>query len=394
MALIQNGIKKRVAAIIAEYNPFHNGHKFHIEKTRRSGADFIIAVMSGNTVQRGETAVFDKHMRARCAIENGCDLVIELPFPFCCSSAEDFARGAVSLIGRLGVADMLSFGCETDDTELLIKTADACSELSDSDSVSELMKQGVSYPTAVCIAIEKLYGKEYAECLSSPNNTLAIEYIRAIKQSGFDISLMPIKRLGAGHDSDDVSDGIASASYIRRIIRSGGDTTGLLPYDISKIRSGDIDALSDIILLSLMSNEKALSSMPADMAVRVKEVLSRGDVCTFNGLVDAVKSKNFTRARISRELFSAFILSMTGIDCRGSKPYARVLAFNDNGRLLLREIDVKKKDIVVSTSLSELEAENPKLAAIDNFTSRIQSLTAKNPIANEYTRKFSGYVRG
>lgn len=393
MAVIQNGTRKSVAAIIAEYNPFHNGHKYHIEQTRLKGADFVIAIMSGNTVQRGETAIFDKHFRAKSAVNNGCDLVIELPYPYSSASARDFAFGAVSIIKRLGVVDTLSFGCEDDDASLLKDTANACFELTDSEIVSSYMKSGMSYPSAIHKAICEQYGHRLGDCLSSPNNTLAIEYISALDRLSCDIGILPVKRSGSGHDTDEISGNIASASHIRSLIRNGEDSSAFLPYDISDVVFGDVDRISDMILLSLISDIKALDRLPEELSVRVRNVLTQGSAKTFNELVDAVKSKNFTRARISRELLYAFIHSMSGIQPTDALPYARVLAFNDNGRLLLKEIEKRSEDITVSSSLSELEKYSYELSALDNFTSRIQSLSAGKSISNEFTGKFDGYIK-
>lgn len=394
MALIQNGNQKRVAAIISEYNPFHNGHKYHIEATRRGGADFIISVMSGNTVQRGETAIFDKHFRAMTAVQNGCDLVIELPYPFSSSSAKDFACGAVSIIGRLGIVDILSFGCECDDIELLEETAKACCELSDNDTVSSYIREGLSYPAALSRVMKEAYPAALSDCLSMPNNTLAIEYICALQRHCPDIELMPVKRIGTNHDSDEITETIASASQIRKMIRCGEDVSSLIPYDISKIPAGDIDSISDMIFLVLLSDEDALKNCPLDLATRIKSSLMNGQVTTFSSLVDAVKSKNYTRARISREILGAFIASASKIVASSEKPYARILAFNENGRILLREIENNSHDIFISSSLSELEKNSPELAGLDSFTSRIQSLSSGRGISNEYTRKFEGFIKG
>ena len=163
----------KIAGVVAEYNPFHNGHKYHLEETRRMGATHIVVVMSGSAVQRGDTAISDKYFRAKTAVENGADLVIELPCPYSCSSAERFAGAAVQILAGFGEGgvSMLSFGCEDDDIALLDKAAEISSELDESDYVKEMLENGVPYPAAVASAagipeIKALFDK--------PNNMLAI----------------------------------------------------------------------------------------------------------------------------------------------------------------------------------------------------------------------------
>ncbi len=393
MSITLNGEKKKVAAIISEYNPFHNGHRFHINETRRKGVEFIVAIMSGNVVQRGETAIFDKHFRARQAIPGGCDLVIELPYPYSGACAEIFAKGGVSIAERLGIVDCLSFGCENDDAELLKKSAEIATEIKAEPTVAELVKTGISYPAAVGRAVKTLYGDEIAYCFENPNNTLAIEYIKAVDEINSCIDIMPIKRKGSGHDTNEISGNIASASHIRSIIRNNEDESGFIPYDIKDEPVGNIDRLSDMIFMVLLSGKATLSALPQELEVRTREALEGGKVKTFSELVDTVKSKNFTRARISRELFSAFISSLSGINYNYDSIYARVLAFNENGRLLLRAIEKSNKGIAVSSSLSALREANTELAELDNLTSRLQALSSGSGITNEYTRKFSGFIR-
>ena len=159
----------QTAAIIAEYNPFHSGHAWQIQKTREAGATHIVCVMSGNTVQRGDIAVFDKHLRAKAALDGGADLVLELPCPYSCSAAQDFAKGAVSIISRLKAVDMLSFGSECGDIERL-KSA---SRLSPDDATFKiLLNDGMTYPKAFSKAVEK---SVYANIFSMPNNVLGVE---------------------------------------------------------------------------------------------------------------------------------------------------------------------------------------------------------------------------
>jgi predicted nucleotidyltransferase len=203
------------AGIVCEYNPFHSGHKYHIEATRRLlGEDAgIVCVMSGNFVQRGDCAAFSKHARARAAISGGADLVLELPVPWVLSSAESFARGGMWILERLGIVTHLSFGSECGD----IGTLKAAAEGSDSSegNISELMASGISYAAARERALSEV-DPTLGAVLSSPNNILGVEYLKAIRRLGSKIEPVTVPRHMAGHDGDIPVEGFASASYIRK----------------------------------------------------------------------------------------------------------------------------------------------------------------------------------
>ncbi|MBQ4165299.1 MAG: nucleotidyltransferase family protein, partial [Oscillospiraceae bacterium] len=174
----------KTAAVICEYNPFHYGHKYQLDKTREMGATHIVAVMSGNFTQRGDAAIFDKYARARAALENGVDLVLELPTRFSLSAAEGFARGAVSIIEALGCVDMLSFGSESGDIAALKEAAGASEYAIHTDEFHELMRKGETFPSALAKTVKNYYTDDVYEVLSSPNNTLAVEYIKALDDIG------------------------------------------------------------------------------------------------------------------------------------------------------------------------------------------------------------------
>ena len=192
-----------VCGIICEYNPFHNGHKFHIEQTRKLfGATHIVAVMSGNFVQRGDLAIIDKYKRTETALKNGVDLVIELPVQYSLASAEQFAQGAVYLLDKLGCVNILSFGSECGDIELLKETAKAVKEYQQSDELKKAIDKGLTYPLALKKIIEEKYSESLSDPLNYPNNTLAIEYINAIDKIGSSIEPVTLKRKTALHDSE------------------------------------------------------------------------------------------------------------------------------------------------------------------------------------------------
>ena len=209
----------KIGGIVAEYNPFHNGHKYQLEKSRELGEwTHVVAVMSSNYVQRGETAIASKWARAEMAVRNGVDLVIELPTLWSTAYAQRFAEGAVSLFDALGCVDMLSFGSESGNIDELI----ACKEAINSEAVALKLKDnlemGLGFATARAEALRSVCGNRFFNILDGANNTLGIEYLNALDKLGSDIVPMTIKRKGAAHDSVMRSDNFASASEIRRMI--------------------------------------------------------------------------------------------------------------------------------------------------------------------------------
>lgn len=173
----------KISGIICEYNPLHNGHLYHLEQVRRAGAG-IVAVMSGNFVQRGDAALLDKFTRARLAIEGGVDLVLELPVPYALAPAENFAMGGVALLTALGNVQEISFGSECGDIRLLSQAAEACRvcKTDYADVMDDFLRSGYSYPEVLSQMVGQLYGAETAAVLRHPNNTLAIAYLNAIHE--------------------------------------------------------------------------------------------------------------------------------------------------------------------------------------------------------------------
>ena len=239
----------KTAAVICEYNPFHYGHRFQLEQTRKLGATHIVAVMSGDFTQRGDVAVYDKFSRARAALENGADLVLELPVKYSLCAAEGFARGAVGIISALGCVDMLSFGSECGSIDALREAAGAVDYAVHSEYFQMLMTGGKSYPAALAQAVNKFYTDDVYQTISSPNNTLAVEYIKALDDIGSRIEPVTIQREGAEHDSEESSRKYASASLIRKRILAGEDYSEFAP--VSAEPSADIKRLETAILAKL-----------------------------------------------------------------------------------------------------------------------------------------------
>ncbi|MDE6149064.1 MAG: nucleotidyltransferase family protein, partial [Ruminococcus sp.] len=343
------------SGIVAEYNPFHNGHKYMIEQVREKGATHVVAVMSGSVVQRGDIAVFDKHFRAQKAVENGVDLVIELPFPFSCSSGEVFARSAISILSGLGdgVINNLAFGCECDDIDLLTKSANASIKLKDSQLVREKLANGLSYPASVCQTACDVYGDDVGAVLKSPNNTLAVEYIKAAGEMLPNIGFMPIKRQYVQHDSNQTFEGIASASHIRNLLCNGEDAKRFFLYSIANVPTFYLENMEHEILFRLGCGEKIdferLSDCSSKLADKIVKVMAE---CpnSLNKFFALCKSKNITMSRLRRVIMH-YILGAKKCDII-STPYARILAFNKRGTEILNKCGGK---LPVDTSLKALE---------------------------------------
>ena len=219
----------KISGIICEYNPLHNGHLYHLEQVRRAGAEGIVAVMSGNFVQRGDAALLDKFTRARLAIEGGVDLVLELPVPYALAPAENFAMGGVALLTALGNVQEISFGSECGDIRLLSQAAEACRvcKTDYADVMDDFLRSGYSYPEVLSQMVGQLYGAETAAVLRHPNNTLAIAYLNAIHEMDSPLRPMTIQR--RGHLYPAVFCGrrrLPAHDAVLRLARTPGGTAG------------------------------------------------------------------------------------------------------------------------------------------------------------------------
>ncbi len=375
--------RMKIAGIIAEYNPFHNGHALMIKKTRAAGFSHIAVVMSGNFTQRGEAACMLKSARVRAALQSGADLVMELPLPFAVSSAENFAYGAVSILASLGCIDTLSFGSECGDIKRIKECANLITSLNGSKRLSELLALGYSFPKARALAL----GGEMSEFLQNPNDTLAIEYLNAIKKTGKAINVFAVKREGAGHDEETVSEkapeseASASASKIRSIISKGQieEAEKFLPPSCAKILAEEFAALrapflnekAEPLILSQLRrmdiNEiSRLPDVSEGLEFRIKRAVQ--SACSLDGLYNAVKTKRYTLARIRRIILYAFL----GIDrsfMATKPPYIRVLGFNSSGAEILREAK-KSAELPIITRHADFEK-------TDDFSRKIYALECR-----------------
>lgn len=343
----------QVTAVIAEYNPFHNGHKYHIEETlKKTDNSCIMAIMSGNFVQRGEPALLDKRERAKIALMNGADLVVELPVPWATASAERFARGAVYIAHQAGIVDNLSFGCEDDDIVVLQQIARIANDKVYSREIKDYYDEHMcSYPEARAAVISKILGKDCSEIMMKPNNILAIEYLKALMSFKSDIKPVGIQRSATGHDSALISGNITSAMNIRNLVRTNKDYTGFVPKNSLEVFNENIEKgtfpslylnLETAVLAHLRKMQPSDFIGTPDVAEGIEHRIIEAvkTSVSLNEIFDKVKTKRYTHARIRRIILSSF-LGITTEDVVSLPPYIRVLGLNDNGRMMLREMKNK-----------------------------------------------------
>jgi predicted nucleotidyltransferase len=335
----------KTAGIIAEYNPFHNGHAYHIAKTRETGCTHIVAVMGGNFTQRGEAAVFFKQARCFAALHGGADLVIELPLPWAISSSGRFAFGGISLLDSLGCVDTLSFGSECGDPQLLREALHKVEALNGSAGLKEQLQKGYSFPRARQAAAQAAFPGESLP-LAGPNDILAIDYLKALSELGSSISPLAVKRAFAAHDAGALGN-FASASHIRGLILKGRARSWLkfVPKSAAQIYAAEIAAkkappspekISTAVLARLrtMGTEELarLPDVTEGLENRIFEAVK--SAAGLDELYFAIKSKRYTMSRVRRVVLAAY-LGMSKEAAPASPPYIRVLGASTRGLELL-----------------------------------------------------------
>ena len=368
----------KVLGIISEYNPFHNGHLYHLEQSKKlSGCDYTVAVISGNFTQRGSTSLVDKWEKTRMALANGVDLVIELPVLYSISSAENFADGSIKILNSLGIVDTLSFGAETSDIAVLSKVADVLTvEPTEYKNIlSHELKKGLSFPKARENALLMYLGdiRKYSGVLSSPNNILGIEYLKALKKYKSNINPICIKRIESDYNSINFSNNIASATAIRNLVKnkSFDIIKDLVPEStysilIDNVQNGHIvEDLSifekEIIYVLRKMSIEEISNLPDVSEGLEYSIKKAADSCnSIVELLNLVKSKRYTSTRIQRILLYA-LLGITKKDMQVSKttkPYVRILGFNNFGKTLLSEIARNNPKLNIITSVKKFTDSN------------------------------------
>lgn len=406
----------KVAGIIAEYNPFHNGHRYQIEEVRRqTGADYVIAAMSGDFVQRGTCAIFDKYTRTHMALCGGVDLVVELPSLFATSSAEDFAACGVALLDQLG-ADLLCFGSESGNLTSLQTAAHLLAEEPPEWKalLQKYLKQGETYPTARSLAMEALTkDSELSKLLASPNNILAVEYLKALEKRKSKISPVTIQRKGAGYHDTDLPASLASASALRSLIQKQPEDLAaqlsrqIPPASLSALLAENAlsaplfpDDLTELLharlLFTLHEQEhlERFADLSPELAARLtKQALQFN---SYSERITQLKTKGYTYTRISRALLH-LILGITQEQIQEAKtldyaPYARLLGFQKSAAPLLSHLR-KTSQIPLITKTADaknlLSKEAFSMLETDFYVSHLyQSLLTQKGrhMRNEYTK--------
>lgn len=322
----------KICATIAEFNPFHNGHGYLINAFRHE-YDGTVAIMSGNFVQRGAPAIYNKFARSKAAVANGVDLVIELPVIYSLSSAENFARGAVEILNRTNSIQTLFFGSETGEIYPLMQVAMLSVNETEEfkASLKEKLSKGTAYPKALGEVYQSMGIDK--EIVSSPNNILGIEYIKALIKTKSTITPQTIKRFGASHDSFIASHSIASASHVRSLIEKGSFTQNFIPYFPYPSPVFE-KQFSDIILYALKSaSYDDLTCIPDCSDELASRFISAASETNIENVIAKIKSKNFTESRIRRVLWNLVIKNTLSPSTEPS--YVRVLAQNKRGGEIL-----------------------------------------------------------
>lgn len=366
----------KVTGIVAEYNPFHNGHKYQIQRAKKlTGADYVVVAMSGNFTQRGTPAIMNKYDRAKMALLNGADLVLELPYCYACSSAEFFAKGAMSLFDKLSVVDSICFGSECGNINTLITIAEILANEPE-DYKKELrlkLQKGYSFPAARSSALHVALPEfaTHSTVLSSPNNILGVEYIKALFKLKSKIAPYTIERVGSGYHDYKLSKNFSSAIAIRQALMSESSLDNIktqMPencYEILKESFGKKTPVfqDDFTVLlkykMLLSEENAYwkyADISEDLSNKMsKQLFHSTDVTS---LCEQLKTKDLTHSRITRSLFH-ILLDLTQKDFdtylkEGTVFYGRVLGFGKEAAPLLGEIK-KHSSIPLITKVSEGE---------------------------------------
>ena len=356
----------KTAGIICEYNPLHDGHVLHMQQTRAAlGADCgIVCAMSGNFVQRGSFAVFEKHARARAAVECGADLVIELPTAVSLSSAQRYAEGAVRLLDVLGVCTHLSFGSEAGDLAALTPVVNCLGGEEAEALIKDGLEKGASYAASRQKAAETILGDK-ASVLTSPNNLLAVEYMTALASTGSKMTPLTVKRIGGEHD------GYAglSASAVRSLLLTGEYAWDNVPEAAARIFREEIDAgrgpvsgeiceEAIIAVLRRMSKEDYVNLPDAGEGLGERFYKFAVSEPTTADILMQAKTKRYTFSRLRRMMMCAY-LGITAADMDVRPVYVKVLAMNGRGREILREVYDKCPLPIITKPASALSMPEP-----------------------------------
>lgn len=396
-----------VAGIIAEYNPFHNGHLHQIERVKEKlNPDYIIVALGNNFTQRGEPSILDKYDKTTIALEMGVDLVIEIPQMFSCASAEYFAKAGVNMLNNTGIVTHLCFGAESDDEELIIEIAKLLSN--EPSKYKKLLKaelkKGVNYPVARANALTEFFDgdKGIKEILSGSNNILAIEYIKELIRLKSTITPYLIKRKGPGFNSEEIIDNISSATNIRKLMSEGKDISKFVPEISNNFLKGqdrflDIDNYFPIFHYNLITHSDEDLREINEVREGIERTLfeKSKDNILISEIIEASKSKRFTYTGISR-IIANIILGITKKEFEESLPliseYIRILGFKERSEKLVSFIYKSNPKMTVIMNVNKFlkETKNKRLKAFMEKELRynnIYHINLDNKVNSDLTQK-------
>lgn len=410
----------RVLGLIVEYNPFHNGHLYHLEQAKSlCNADYVLCVMSGNFIQRGEPAIVNKWARAKMALQCGVDLVLELPVPYAMSSAEFFAYGAVKILNDIGVVDYLCFGSETADVDTFNIIADIL--INEPESYKNMLKQelakGSSYPSSREAALKSFLSdkdiniSDFEAVIGSSNNILGIEYIKALKRLNSRITPLTIKRINNSYNSEEITGSISSATSIRKLIQTrSSELDMVLPANCLNILEEEFNLgrgpiysnAYELLILSgirrmTKDDLRRLPYVSEGMENRIKDAAETSG--TLDELMDKICTKRYTRTRVQR-ILTSIMTGLTSDDFDnfnkfGGPQYARVLGLNKNGRQILSRMNKISSLPIITKAADFTNSCNPllrRMLQIEAFATDMYVLGYQNPQHRKAGQEFTQNV--
>lgn len=402
----------KIIAIISEYNPFHNGHKYQIDKIREEFGDdsAIIAIMSGSFTQRGEPSIMDKISRAECAVKSGVNLVLELPFPFSSSSAEIFAKSGVHIAASLGVVDHLSFGSESGDIDKLTTVAKRMLLDEYKAALNEMIaspeSSGIGYATACDMAYKSCFGDSLSELIREPNNILAIEYIKALQERDSAIKPHTLPRCGAGY-SDGFKQGtdLQSASFIRQRVQDGDVSALQYVPEITKsvylnlIKKGYFPANADKLSSAVISFLRLNPSLRDDILDAQGGLYNRlrdksFEANSISTLVTLCETKKYTTARIRRAMWNSYF-GVTSSEVKALPRYTQLLGMDEIGARVLKSIKKVSSFPVITkpSSYKDFDPDVIRQKELSILAESVWSMTLPSPLSGRFPLTFTPFVK-
>ncbi|MBO5477109.1 MAG: nucleotidyltransferase family protein [Clostridia bacterium] len=382
----------KIVGIVAEFNPFHNGHKYLIEKAKElTKADLAVCIMSGSFTQAGNISIIDKFKRAKIAIQNGFDVVIELPTIYATASSEYFAYGAINILNALGCIDYICFGSETGDTKVLISIAKKLLDNNDKiwNIITDELRSGISFAAAREKAISKFLTKKEIEISNTSNNILAIQYIKTLLELKSNITPLAIKR--------DEGDTVISATKIRELLKTEKDISTYLPYDLSSDKLIFNDELYTLLKYRIISYGKEylknINEVNEGLENKIYDEINNSP--TYDDFIKNIKSKRYQLSKIKRIMINILlnIKKEHFIELNtNSNIYAHVLAINPKTKKDILSLFSKSSNMPVITSLnddliSKLNSPIRESLLLDITATNIHSVLTNDVINKDYTNK-------